>query len=343
VKRSLLPLLFSIAVLTTPATACMNDYVPNVAAIERSKSVLEQLQKHTETEPWNVRRGRLRKELAAGGDYKVKNDLATALAHTGEAAEAVTLLEQIETEKPGLYVTAANLGTAYELNGNDEKALEWIKKGIERNPESHEGTEWLHVRILEAKLALKSDTNWLEANSILGPRTIVDPTDKAAHPDRYDLMIIEPGLRIGPAAAGNFAVTGNRGEKLTPEQIEKALMYQLHERLQFVKPPDAIVGDLLLELGHLLAKRPPGPGSSRAVYQLAAAYLTDSPNAESLLDDANIQARHAASRQRTRDPGARVRMLFFLAVAAIVLPFLVIGLKRRIERRLTVKTAQGTA
>ena len=40
-------------------------------------------------------------------------DLATALAHTGEAAEAVTLLEQIEAEKPGLYVTAANLGTAY--------------------------------------------------------------------------------------------------------------------------------------------------------------------------------------------------------------------------------------
>ncbi|HSI15683.1 MAG TPA: hypothetical protein VK961_26790, partial [Chthoniobacter sp.] len=62
-KRPLLSLLFSAAVaFASPALACMNDYVPNVAAIERSKSVLDQLQKHTEKEPWEARRNRLRKE-----------------------------------------------------------------------------------------------------------------------------------------------------------------------------------------------------------------------------------------------------------------------------------------
>lgn len=333
VKRPLLTLLFSAVVFTSPSMACMNNYVPNTAAIERSDSILEQLQKHTEMEPWDARRDRLSKELAAGGDYKVKNDLAVAFAHTGYEMEAIRLLEQIEAEKPGLYITAADLGTAYELNGNDEKALEWIKKGIALNPESHEGTEWLHVRILEAKLALKSDPQWLETNSVLGPRTNVDPADKSEHPDRDNLMVIKPGLLIGPSASGNFSVTGNRGEKLSPEQIEKALMYQLHERLQFVRTPDAIVGDLLLELGHLLAKKPPGPGSSRAVYQLAVEYLTDSPNTELLLDDAKIQVRHAARGQRTPDPGARRRRLPILALAAIVIPMLVISLKRWIQRR----------
>jgi hypothetical protein len=157
VNRTLLSLLFPGLIFASPALACFNDYVPNVAAIERSKSVLDQRQKHVVKEPWDVRRDRLRKEVAAGGDYKVKNDLATALAHTDEASEAVVLLEQIEEEKPGLYVTAANLGTAYELSGDDEKALEWIRKGIERNPNAHERSEWLHVRILEAKLTLKKD------------------------------------------------------------------------------------------------------------------------------------------------------------------------------------------
>lgn len=321
----------------------MNNYVPNTAAIELSQSILEQLQRHTEKEPWDVRRDRLSKELAAGDDYKVKSDLAVAFTHTGYELEAIRLLEQIEAEKPGLYITAANLGTAYELNGNDEKALEWIKKGIDLNPESHEGTEWLHVRILEAKLALKNDANWLEANSVLGPRTSVDPADKSEHPDRYGLMVIKPGLRIGPAAAGNFSVTGNRGDKLSTEQIEKALMYQLHERLQFVKPPDAIVGDLLLELGHLLAKKPPGPGSSRAVYQLAVEYLKDSPDAELLLEDANIQADFAATRQKY-GLGSRFKGIAFLLfgnpiAAAGILSLLAIALKRWIQRRWAARVA----
>ena len=46
---------------------------------------------------------------------------------------------------PNEYVVIANLGTTYELMGNNEKALEYIKKGMKLNPRSHNGSEWIHV------------------------------------------------------------------------------------------------------------------------------------------------------------------------------------------------------
>src|SRR5688500_3081587 len=50
-----------------------------------------------------------------------RNNSAVALLHLGRIREAIKILEKIEKEKPGLYYTATNLGTAYELNGENEK------------------------------------------------------------------------------------------------------------------------------------------------------------------------------------------------------------------------------
>jgi tetratricopeptide (TPR) repeat protein len=286
----------------------MNDYVPNTAAIDRSRSLLEKLKAPEVKVPWTVRRDELRKALAAGGDYQVKNDLATALAHTGEAGEAVVLLEQIEAEQPGLYRTAANLGTAYELSGDNQKALEWIRKGIERNAGSHEGTEWLHVRILEAKLALAADPAWLETHSVLGTRRGQDVT---------------------------ILANGNRGENLSPAQLEEALIYQLHERLQFVQPPDAIVADLLLALGNLVGKESSGWGGALGVFELASSYLENLPHVGPLTKAVEGGVINAKFRQSSR-PKNRVADLQWpmLLLACLLLPFLVIGLKRRFEHRL---------
>ena len=286
----------------------MNDYRPNVAAIERSRSVLEQFQKHAEKEPWEARRDRLRKSLADGGDFRVKNDLATTLAHTGAAVEAVTLLEQIEAEKPGLYMTAANLGTAYELTGNNQKALEWIRRGIERNAEAHGGTEWLHVRILEAKLAMSGDPKWLESNSITG-------------------LLLEGRNSI------EISATGNCGEKVSARQAKAALIHQLHERLQFVKPSDAIVGALLLDLGELLSEERTGRAEAYDVFKLAGIYLKGLSNVDYLQDRVDIYAITAARHQRLPDARNKVLFLVFLSGAGLLLAILVIGLKRWIQRR----------
>ena len=142
---------------------------------------------------------------------------------TGEPSKAIEMLLEIEEENPGQYVTASNLGTAYELNGENEKALKWIKEGINRNAESHYGTEWLHALILEAKINLEKDPAYYDNRHILNlPATLpIDSTDAVLVYDGKD--ITEINLRI-------------------------ALAYQLKERVVFIKPKDTVVADLLFAL-----------------------------------------------------------------------------------------------
>lgn len=108
-------------------------------------------------------------EARGGRDatYAETINYSAALMHTGRAARAVEVLIALEAKQPGTYMTAANLGTAYELTGQFEDALTWIGKGIERDPASHAGTEWLHLAILQAKLRLRDDAAWLDTHSVL--------------------------------------------------------------------------------------------------------------------------------------------------------------------------------
>jgi tetratricopeptide (TPR) repeat protein len=95
-----------------------------------------------------------------------RNDYAAALLFAGRFSDAVPVLEALERDHPGQYATASNLGTAYELVGDLDQAKVWIAKGVERNPESHVGTEWLHLAILDTKQKLKTDPNWLRTHSV---------------------------------------------------------------------------------------------------------------------------------------------------------------------------------
>ena len=104
---------------------------------------------------------------AAHASFAERNDYAAALLFAGRFADAIVVLVQSEKDYPGKYSTASNLGTAYELVGDITNASIWIKKGMERSPGSHEGTEWLHLAILDAKQKLKSDAYWLSTHSVL--------------------------------------------------------------------------------------------------------------------------------------------------------------------------------
>jgi hypothetical protein len=151
-----------------------------------------------------------------------RNDTAVETLLQGDARSAAEQLEEIEKNHPGDYYTAANLGTAYELLGEDEKALQWIREGINRDPDAHMMTEWLHARILEAKIALKTDPSWLEHHTITG----ID-FSRLKDPD-YTLTTLQGDL----TAAG----------------IHRSLWTQLSVRMLFLKPKDAVVAHLLYEL-----------------------------------------------------------------------------------------------
>lgn len=172
-------------------------------------------------------------ELRNASDLPGRNNYAVALIHLGRLDEAVSVLLRLEKEFPGHYSVASNLGTAYDLMGQDVLALEWITKGIERNPDSHDGSEWLHIRILEAKLKMKDNPEWLKTHSVSG-------LDFGA-----GNLPEKPSADRGASALP----TGNQGQPLSFLKAYDGLGYQLKERLQFVKPADPIVADLLMDYG----------------------------------------------------------------------------------------------
>jgi tetratricopeptide (TPR) repeat protein len=132
--------------------------------------------------------------------------------------EAIRLYLEIEKIEPNRYSTASNIGTAYELSGQNENALRWIKKSVEIDPQSHNNSEWIHVRILEAKI---KGEEFYTTNFLLNT---------------------EFGSDILP----NSQMT-----KQQLQDLSKALYYQLNERISFVKPKEKIVAQLLFDLGNI--------------------------------------------------------------------------------------------
>lgn len=199
-------------------TACINEYYTAKAdgSLVRNEDVFYP----------SVPKARLSKEQAANQlkkarkayqrypDYKHLSDLGAALLFNGRYQEAKKLFANLEQEHPGLYATAANLGTAYELLGQPDSALYWIARAIHINPASHHGSEWLHQRLLQQKVA--------------GKTTAVT------------------GLDFGNEAQPITAISND-----SLLLLEQQLTYQLTERLYFVKAPDAYVAAWLFDLANI--------------------------------------------------------------------------------------------
>lgn len=136
----------------------------------------------------------------------------------GRYNEALEIYLKIEQLKPNRYSTASNIGTIYELLGENQKALFWINKAIKINPKSHNGSEWLHAKILYAKI---------------GGAKYIDSD-----------FLINTNFGVDDKPQSNLS-------KLQRETLMKSIYYQLNERVSFVKNEDQIIGILLFELGNL--------------------------------------------------------------------------------------------
>lgn len=154
--------------------------------------------------------------------------------------KAIDLYLEIEKKTPGLYATASNLGTAYELLGDNVNALKWIEKAIEINPNSHHHSEWIHVNILKIKLGQMP----LSSTNLIG----VD----FGKEDR-------PVTKLSPKAL---------------EELSEQLYFQLNERRSFVGPKDEIVAQLLFDYGNLMLLRNLNQ-EAKEVYETAIKYGFD--------------------------------------------------------------------
>jgi hypothetical protein len=179
-----------------------------------------------------------------------KNDLAAARLFLGQFDPAIELLREAETLAPGKSAkVAANLGAALERKGGaDEDALYWVREASKRDANEAEGSGWLHVRILGAKVALASDPQWFEKNTILG----------------YDF-----GAEEEPIAPGILPIDKD-GKIKGVDDLLADIAYQIEERQKFVAAPDAIIGDLAAAAGDLVYAG--SNGNPAKHYELAIRY-----------------------------------------------------------------------
>jgi len=146
-------------------------------------------------------------------NYMLLSDYSVCLMKLGKQKEALGILKELYKHYPNDYKIAANLGTAYELNGEVDSALKYIKRDLFLNSNDHEGSEWIHVKVLEAKQALKKDPQYLKDH------TVLQLSDK----QKNDTLILQQ------------------------------LDIQLQERVPFTPGPDAMMANLFADLGDISA------------------------------------------------------------------------------------------
>ncbi|KAA5536079.1 tetratricopeptide repeat protein [Roseiconus nitratireducens] len=223
-------LLIATTTASSTAVACINEYGTTASGDARLRS-------HSRVPsaiPINVARYRAQVEeltpkVQNAPTHEDLSNLAVAHLYLGDTQRAIELLLQAESITPGEYVVASNLGTAYELAGRNEEALTWIEEGIRRNPSSHVGSEWVHVNLLKAKMALEKDRTWLEENSVTG----LDFGD--------DAIPVFDASESAPNCPGSLT------------DIAIHLDYQLYERRSFVPGPDPIVAAMMFDLANATA------------------------------------------------------------------------------------------
>ena len=205
--------------IALPAFACINTFKTEIARFKAqgdSAAIAKVV-------------GDLEKAHAQKPTVETGNDLGAARVLTGKYPEAIALLRATEEKFPGNAKVAANLGTALELAGQNEEALKWIREGVIRDANEHNGSEWLHARILEAKIAIAKDPAWLQKNRVLQ---------------------LDFGTADVPAAPGILPIDKD-GKLKGVDQLLSQIQYQLNERTSFVAPPDAVIGDVLASAGDL--------------------------------------------------------------------------------------------
>ncbi len=279
------------AFLLLPTLACYNTYEKEVAHAGLKYSihdsdVVRQIKRAVGIESVKInkyeyeyklrvttrRLESLRKEKASHTKkyHEAESDHALTLCHLGKVQEALAILERLIQKYPLEYNIIANLGTTYELTGQNEKALQYIKKGLELNKESHAGSEWIHVKILEAKIALQQNPTWLKENELLGKEA---------------------------------RETAQSNDKTKINQLIQDLGYQLFERTQFIQPKDVMVGDLIMFLGDLY-KQIEYYNYAIDSYKLAGEYTVSKPE---ILQASLAFAKQNKSKDRLKQDEAEER------------------------------------
>ncbi|WP_291722525.1 tetratricopeptide repeat protein [Bernardetia sp.] len=209
--KKLFSLLLILCMLYNPSMACLNYFYgtdKDGHTHEMTYVLKDFFYKNFNTQKHLNSLRELNKKLEKEHSYKYLSDYSVTLMKLGKTDIAVDILQVLHYHYPNDYKIVANLGTAYELNSELDSALKYIKKGIKLNPNSHGGSEWIHVKILEAKQKITQNPSYLSQNSILA----LSETQK------------------------------------NDKEVYTQINIQLRERFPFSSPPNDVMAHLLIEL-----------------------------------------------------------------------------------------------
>ncbi|HWZ21173.1 MAG TPA: hypothetical protein VNW06_00895, partial [Cytophagaceae bacterium] len=167
--------------------------------------------------------------------YQLVSDYALVLLKLGKTERALDILKRLYQFYPNEYNIVANLGTAYEISNMPDSALVLLKKAVRISPESHNGSEWIHIKLLERKI-----------NDLKYPKS-----KEEMETSRYRSII---GLDIEDVE--EFYKNYSKQSKSYKDSIialRQQLYWQLKERTKFVPPEDIYVSCLLYDLANLVA------------------------------------------------------------------------------------------
>jgi tetratricopeptide (TPR) repeat protein len=274
------------ALLLLPTLACLNTYEGDGGEyFDKSKSAILQIKRILSRDRsmilsklnhhrldyedrLGLHKGETKRYRGEVERYQAESNYAVVLLRMGKTEKALAILERLIQTYPNEYNIVANLGTTYELTGQNEKALQYIKKGLELNKESHAGSEWIHVKILEAKIAMQQNPNWLKENDILGKEA---------------------------------RETAQSKEEVKIKGMIDELGYQLFERTQFIQPKDVMVGDLIMFLGDLYKQNRERINAINS-YKLAKKYTVSKPEVLQASLDSIAQKEEDAPKERVTEP-----------------------------------------
>ena len=145
--------------VSRPVAGCLWD--TDTLAMERRTfpDILELitgkfLRHSTEFYQWRIK-DRLARIESEPNNLALYDDLAVAYDKTGEHQLAIATMQRKEAIKPGLYETAANLGTFHIHAGDLEAGIPFLKQAIEINPDAHFGREIYQVVLVQYVLEHK--------------------------------------------------------------------------------------------------------------------------------------------------------------------------------------------
>ncbi|MDH4472294.1 MAG: hypothetical protein QE487_06780 [Fluviicola sp.] len=147
--------------------------------------------------------------LTAKPTLQTLTDYTLRLIRAGKLKEGLEIFKRLSAKFPKEHVFHAYLGMAYELNGDNKNALIHAKKALELDRFTHQESQWISIKILEAKIALEKDPDYLKNHSVLS-------------------------LTM---------------EQKKAEKVAGQLFLQVKERFPFYKGPDPIMAQLLCDLG----------------------------------------------------------------------------------------------